>query len=110
MLSIARATRAAAPLARAAARPAPAHPAQTRALASRKHKKFIKLAKGYRGRANRCFRIAVQRVEKAWQYAYRDRKVRHPTARPRAPSLPFPPGGGFSSAPRDAALPPRDRR
>ncbi|EGB09885.1 hypothetical protein AURANDRAFT_8683, partial [Aureococcus anophagefferens] len=47
-----------------------------RGFASRKHKKFIKLAKGYRGRANRCFRIAVQRVEKAWQYAYRDRKVK----------------------------------
>lgn len=48
----------------------------TRHLASNKHKKFIKFAKGYRGRANRCFRIAVQRVEKAWQHAYRDRKVK----------------------------------
>lgn len=48
----------------------------TRALASQKHKKFIKFAKGYRGRANRCFRVAVQRVEKAWQHAYRDRKVK----------------------------------
>ena len=46
-----------------------------RDFASRKHKKFVKLAKGYRGRTN-CFRIAVQRVEKAWQYAYRDRKVK----------------------------------
>ncbi|KAK7240568.1 rRNA binding protein [Aureococcus anophagefferens] len=64
----------------AAARPAPLAPppalGATRGFASRKHKKFIKLAKGYRGRANRCFRIAVQRVEKAWQYAYRDRKVK----------------------------------
>ena len=32
------------------------------------------MAKGYRGRANRCFRMAIQRVEKALQYAYRDRK------------------------------------
>ena len=32
------------------------------------------MAKGYRGRANRCFRIALSRVEKALQYAYRDRK------------------------------------
>eukprot|EP00549_Striatella_unipunctata_P003193 CAMPEP_0118688220 /NCGR_PEP_ID=MMETSP0800-20121206/8801_1 /TAXON_ID=210618 ORGANISM="Striatella unipunctata, Strain CCMP2910" /NCGR_SAMPLE_ID=MMETSP0800 /ASSEMBLY_ACC=CAM_ASM_000638 /LENGTH=104 /DNA_ID=CAMNT_0006585459 /DNA_START=216 /DNA_END=530 /DNA_ORIENTATION=- len=32
------------------------------------------MAKGYRGRANRCFRPAIQRVEKALQYAYRDRK------------------------------------
>ena len=46
-----------------------------RDFASRKHKKFGKLAKGYRGRTN-CFRIAVQRVEKAWQYAFRDRKVK----------------------------------
>ena len=36
----------------------------------------MKLAKGYRGRANRCYRIAVNRVEKALQYAYRDRKQR----------------------------------
>ena len=52
-----------------------------RAFASNKHKKFVKFAKGYRGRANRCFRIAVQRVEKAWQYAYRDRKARAGVAR-----------------------------
>lgn len=42
----------------------------------RKHKKIIKLAKGYRGRAKNCFRTAVQRVEKGLQYAYRDRRVR----------------------------------
>ena len=34
------------------------------------------MAKGYRGRSNRCFRAAISRVEKALQYAYRDRKVR----------------------------------
>eukprot|EP00957_Ditylum_brightwellii_P010009 755148-Ditylum_brightwellii.AAC.1 len=34
------------------------------------------MAKGYRGRANRCFRLALSRVEKALQYAYRDRKVK----------------------------------
>ncbi|KAJ8599951.1 hypothetical protein CTAYLR_002829 [Chrysophaeum taylorii] len=45
-------------------------------FASNKHKKFVKWAKGYRGRANRCFRIAVQRVEKAWQHAYRSRRVK----------------------------------
>ena len=39
-----------------------------------RHKKIIKMAKGYRGRANNCFRIAIQRVEKALQYAYRDRR------------------------------------
>ena len=32
------------------------------------------MAKGYRGRANRTFKAALQRVEKALQYAYRDRK------------------------------------
>lgn len=39
-----------------------------------RHKKVLKLAKGYRGRSSTCFRIAVQRVEKALQYAYRDRR------------------------------------
>jgi large subunit ribosomal protein L20 len=41
-----------------------------------RHKKVIKLAKGYRGRSKNCFRIALQRVEKALQYAYRDRRNR----------------------------------
>lgn len=39
-----------------------------------RHKKVLKLAKGYRGRAKSCFRTAVQRVEKGLQYAYRDRR------------------------------------
>ena len=39
-----------------------------------RHKKIIKLAKGYRGRAKNCFRVAIQRVEKGLQYAYRDRR------------------------------------
>lgn len=41
-----------------------------------RHKKILKMAKGYRGRAKNCFRIAIQKVEKAMKYAYRDRKVR----------------------------------
>jgi len=41
-----------------------------------RHRKVIKLAKGYRGRGNSCYRIALERVEKALQYAYRDRRVR----------------------------------
>ena len=41
-----------------------------------RHKKILKLAKGYRGRAKNCFRIAIQKVEKALRYSYRDRKVR----------------------------------
>lgn len=40
----------------------------------RRHKKIIKLAKGYRGRSKNCFRTAVQAVEKSMQYAYRDRR------------------------------------
>ncbi len=41
-----------------------------------RHKKILKMAKGYRGRAKNCFRVAIEKVEKAMQYAYRDRKVR----------------------------------
>lgn len=43
---------------------------------SARHKKIIKLAKGYKGRAKNCYRIAIQKVEKALRYAYRDRRVR----------------------------------
>jgi len=41
-----------------------------------RHKKILKLAKGYRGRAKNCFRVAIEKVEKALRYAYRDRKAR----------------------------------
>ena len=41
-----------------------------------RHRKIIKAAKGYRGRRKNTFRVANQAVEKAGQYAYRDRKVR----------------------------------
>lgn len=41
-----------------------------------RHKKILKMASGYRGRSSRCYRIALQRVEKALQYAYRDRRCR----------------------------------
>ena len=41
-----------------------------------RHKKVIKQAKGYRGRSNNVYRVALERVEKALQYAYRDRRVR----------------------------------
>jgi large subunit ribosomal protein L20 len=41
-----------------------------------RHKKILKLAKGYRGRAKNCFKIAIEKVEKGLQYAYRDRRVR----------------------------------
>ena len=39
-----------------------------------RHKKVLKLAKGYVGRSSKTFRPALERVEKALQYAYRDRR------------------------------------
>ncbi len=41
-----------------------------------RHKKVLERAKGYRGRAHKSFRIAIERVEKGLQYAYRDRRAR----------------------------------
>ncbi|KAK1263086.1 hypothetical protein QJS04_geneDACA008476 [Acorus gramineus] len=36
--------------------------------------RILKLAKGFRGRAKNCIRIARERVEKGLQYSYRDRR------------------------------------
>ena len=44
--------------------------------AHRRHKKILKLAKGYYGARSRIFRVAKQAVIKAGQYAYRDRRQR----------------------------------
>ncbi len=41
-----------------------------------RHKKVLKAAKGYYGRRKNTIRVAKQAVEKAGQYAYRDRKTR----------------------------------
>ena len=41
-----------------------------------KHKKVIKAAKGYFGRRKNTIRVAKQAVEKAGQYAYRDRRAK----------------------------------
>ena len=41
-----------------------------------RHRKVIKQAKGYYGRRKNTIRVARQAVEKAGQYAYRDRKVK----------------------------------
>ncbi len=41
-----------------------------------RHKKVLNLAKGYRGRSSTCYRIAIERVEKALRYAYRDRRAK----------------------------------
>jgi len=49
----------------------------TRSVARRaRHKKVVKMAKGYRGRSSNNYRLALLRVEKALQYAYRDRRNR----------------------------------
>tara|TARA_B100000886_G_C20425512_1_gene493768 strand:- start:4961 stop:5314 length:354 start_codon:yes stop_codon:yes gene_type:complete len=45
-------------------------------VAHSKHKKVMKLAKGYKGARSRVFRVAKQAVIKAGQYAYRDRRQR----------------------------------
>lgn len=44
--------------------------------ARRRHKKVLKQAKGYYGARSRVYRVAVQAVTKAGQYAYRDRRVK----------------------------------
>ncbi len=49
--------------------------------ANRKHKKILKQAQGYYGARSRVFRVAVQAVTKAGQYAYRDRRVKKRTFR-----------------------------
>jgi large subunit ribosomal protein L20 len=41
-----------------------------------RHKKVLKAAKGYRGRAKNAFSIAIEKVEKGLQYAYRDRRAK----------------------------------
>ena len=43
--------------------------------------KIFALAKGMRGRAKNCYRIAIRRVEKGLQYAYRGRKLKKRIAR-----------------------------
>ncbi|NBC37715.1 50S ribosomal protein L20 [Novosphingobium sp. FSY-8] len=46
-----------------------------------KHKNILEQAKGYRGRRKNTIRVARQAVEKAGQYAYRDRKAKKRTFR-----------------------------
>src|SRR5215472_17869361 len=41
-----------------------------------RHKKILDLAKGYRGRGSTAYRVAIEKVEKALRYAYRDRRNR----------------------------------
>lgn len=46
------------------------------AVTHRRHKKVLEQAKGYYGARSRSFKTAAQSVDKANQYATRDRKVR----------------------------------
>jgi large subunit ribosomal protein L20 len=46
-----------------------------------RHKKVLELAKGYRGRGSKAYRIAIEKVEKGLQYAYRDRRNKKRTFR-----------------------------
>ncbi|MDD2553970.1 MAG: 50S ribosomal protein L20 [Desulfotomaculaceae bacterium] len=41
-----------------------------------RHKKILKLAKGYRGSKSKLYRVANQQVMKSLVYAYRDRRVK----------------------------------
>lgn len=47
----------------------------------RKHRKIIKMAKGYRGARSKLYVNAKDAVEKALQYAYRDRRAKKRTFR-----------------------------
>ena len=49
---------------------------KTGVTAHKRHKKILKLAKGYRGARSKQFKKANESVMKAGQYAYRDRKVK----------------------------------
>jgi len=44
--------------------------------ATRRRKKVLKLAKGYRGGRSKLFRTAADSVDKSLMYAFRDRKAR----------------------------------
>ncbi|MGE5371914.1 MAG: 50S ribosomal protein L20 [Solirubrobacterales bacterium] len=44
--------------------------------AHRRHKKILKLAKGYRGSKSTLFRVANQQVMKSLSYAYAHRKLK----------------------------------
>ena len=46
------------------------------AASKARHRKVVKAAKGYYGRRKNVFRVATQAVDRAREYAYRDRRVR----------------------------------
>ncbi len=50
--------------------------AKSSVVSRKRHKKILKLAKGYRGSKSKLFRVANQQVMKSLMYAYRDRRAR----------------------------------
>lgn len=50
--------------------------AKSSVVSRKRHKKVLKLAKGYRGAKSKLFRVANQQILKSLTYAYRDRKAR----------------------------------
>ncbi|GAB4362792.1 MAG: 50S ribosomal protein L20 [Calditrichia bacterium] len=50
--------------------------AKNNVAAKRRHKKLLKMAKGYRLGRGKLYRTAKDQVEKGLQYAYRDRKAK----------------------------------
>lgn len=50
--------------------------AKSSVVSRNRHKKILKLAKGYRGSKSKLFRVANQQVMKSLAYAYRDRKAK----------------------------------
>lgn len=50
--------------------------AKSSVVSRNRHRKVLKLAKGYRGAKSKLFRIANQQVMRSLAYAYRDRKAR----------------------------------
>ncbi len=45
-------------------------------MANFSRRKVFRLSKGFTGRSNNCFGLALRKVHRALQYAYRDRKVK----------------------------------
>lgn len=50
--------------------------AKSSVTSRKRHKKVLKLVKGYRGAKSKLFRVANQQLLKSLMYAYRDRKAR----------------------------------
>jgi len=54
----------------------PLHNTLIRSFATKKHKRVIKMSKGFRGRSKNTFKAAIRRLEKSLHYAYVGRKLK----------------------------------